>query len=126
MFLAVGSVDAGVRLTNLPPSAITVEGTTAKLSLPDPVLFDPDVDMDRSRTVDRRRGMLDRVAGALGDGGDQSAIYALAAHKLREAAAADPDVIERARANARTLITSLLTPLGFTNVTITFTPAPAS
>jgi len=126
LFVAVGSVDAGVDLTNLPPSAITVDGTTATLTLPDPVYFDANVDLDKSHLVSRQRGVLDRVASAFGTGDDQRAIYSLADAKLREAAAADPQVLDRARANTRTLLSSLLSSLGFTKVTITFTPAPTT
>lgn len=126
LFVAVGSVDAGVDLTNLPPTAITVDGTTARLTLPDPVYFDGNVDLDKSYLVSRQRGVLDRVASAFGTGDNQRAIYALADKKLREAAAADPQVLDRARANTRTLLTSLLSSLGFTEVTITFTPAPTT
>ena len=126
LFVAVGSVDAGVDLTNLPPTAITVDGTTAKITLPDPVYFDANVDLDKSYLVSRQRGVVDRVASAFGSGEDQRAIYSLADTKLRAAAAADPQVIERARANTRTLLSSLLSSLGFTEVTITFTPAPTT
>lgn len=126
LFVAVGTVDAGVDLSALPKDAVSIDGTRATVTIPDARYFDPRVDLDSSYVVDRQRGVIDRIQAALGSGGDEREVYALAETKLREAAAADPQVLEHARENARTLLTSLLESLGFTDVTIVFTPAPGS
>lgn len=126
LFVAAGAVDAGVDFTKLTPDAVTVDGTTATLTLPEAVLFNPQVDLDQSYVVDRQRGVIDRIGSVFGDGGDQREVYTLAERKLREAAAADPRVLQRARENTERMLTTLLTSLGFTKVTVTFAPTPGT
>lgn len=126
LFVAAGAVDAGVDFSALADGAVTVDGTTAKIVLPEVQLFDPSVDLERSYIVDRNRGVIDRIQSAFGDGGDQRQIYTMAEQKLRAAAADDPRVLDRARENTRGMLTALLSSLGFTTVEVTFTPKPGS
>lgn len=125
LFVASGSVDAGVDFAALGPNAVTVDGKRVTIQLPEARLFDPDVDLDKSYVVDRSRGVIDRIGSVFGDGADQREVYTLADRKLREAAAADPRVLERARENTKRMLTTLLGSLGFDEVTVTFAqPAP--
>lgn len=126
LFVASGAVDAGVDFTKLAPDAVKVSGTTATITLPDAVLFTPQVNLDRSYVVDRSRGVVDRIGAALGDGGNERDIYTMAERKLRDAAAADPRVLARAKENTEKMLTTLLTSLGFTEVTVTFAPTPGT
>ncbi len=126
LFVAAGAVDAGVDFTKLTRDSVKVEGTTATITLPDATLFTPQVDLDKSYVVDRKRGVIDRIGAAFGDGGDQRDVYTMAERKLRDAAAADPRVLARAKDNTERMLTALLTSLGFTKVTVDFLPAPGT
>lgn len=128
LFVAAGAVDAGVDLSALAPGAIQVdaERTSVTITLPAAQLYSPQVDLERSYVIDRQRGVLDRVGGLFTDGGDERDVYLLAERKLREGAAADPRLLERARANTRQMLESLLGSLGFTSVTVQFAPTPGT
>ena len=71
---------------------------------------------------------LDRGEDLVGDGvGREQEIYALGTRKLDEGAAADPQVLLQAEANAKATLTGLLKGLGFESVTIKFEgPDPPS
>lgn len=126
LFVAAGSVDAAVDLTGLEPGAVTVdeERTSATVVLPPPVLTDPELDLDRSYVVSRDRGLVDRLQDALGEGGDGDEatreLYVEAEDRLAEAAARTDELPQRARTNTRATLESLLTSLGFTDVTVRF------
>jgi len=128
LFVAAGTVDAGVDMTQLAPDAVKVDGDgkRATITLPPARLFTPNVDLKKSYTVDRQRGVIDRIGGLFGDGNDEKAVYEMAERKLREAAAADPQIIERAETNTRRMLTTLLESLGFEEVTVTFAPQPGT
>lgn len=126
LFVAAGTVDAGVDMTKMTPDAVRVDGRSATVTLPPIQLFPPTVDMDKSYTVDRQRGVIDRIGGLFGDGNDEHAVYQMAERKLREAAAADPQVRRRAEDNTTRMLTSLLKSLGFETVNIVYAPEPGT
>ena len=66
-YLAVGSVDALVDFGGLSGDAVRTDGTSATLTLPAPTLDEARLDLAESRVLDRDRGVVDRLAGALGD-----------------------------------------------------------
>ena len=128
LFVAAGTVDAAVDFSGLSrtPGAVVVseDRRAATITLPAPRLTETRLDTKRSRVYDRDRGLFDRVEEALSDdgGADQQELYALAEQKLREAAAADPRLIENAKRNTRAMLTGLLRGLGFERVTVRFRP----
>jgi len=130
LFVAAGNVDAVVDMRNLPDDAIEVsrDRRSVTLTLPRAELRPARLDTKRSHVFSRDRGLLDRVDDLIGDGvGREQEIYALGTRKLEEGAAADPQVLLQAEANAKATLTGLLKGLGFESVTIKFEgPDPPS
>jgi len=127
LFVAAGSVDAAVDFSRLERGAVRVseDRRGVAIRLPAPRLTDARLDPARTRVYDRDRGLLDRVAGAVGDDPvDDQELYVLAERKLREAAAADPQILATAERNTRAMLTGLLHGLGFTRIDITFERPP--
>ncbi len=127
LFLAAGSVDASVDFRRLEAGAVRVseDRRSATIRLPAARLTDARLDPARSRVYDRDRGLLDRVADAVGDDPvDDQGLYVLAERKLREAAAADPNLRATAERNTSAMLTGLLRGLGFTRIDITFERPP--
>lgn len=123
LFVAAGSVDAVVGLSQIGKDDIDLSSDrkSVTLTLPRAKLTDARLDTKRSRVYDRDRGILDRVGDALGDGaGTDQEVYELGTRKLEESAAADPDILLRAEKNTKATLTSLLRGLGFEQVTIRF------
>jgi len=123
LFIAAGSVDIGVNLSNLGEGAVTVndDRTHATINLPAPTLSDPSIDYDRSYVYSQDRGIFDRLKGAVTDDteGTQQ-LYSLASQRLAEAASETDELRERAEKNTRATLEGLLQPLGFTQVTVNF------
>lgn len=124
LFVAAGTVDAGVDFTDLGPDAVTVNGerTAVTVTLPAARLYPPRVDLSRSSVVDRQRGVLNRIGSLIGDGPDERDVLLLAETKLQTAAQEDPRLLQQAQDNTRLMLQALLGSLGFTSVTVTFTP----
>ena len=122
LFVAAGTVDAGVDLSAMGPDAVKVDGDRkhATIVLPAPRLYPAQVDPARSSVVDRKRGVLDRIGSVFSDGGDQQQLNVMAQQKLQAAAAADPRVLQQAKDNTKAMLESLLGSLGFETVDITF------
>jgi hypothetical protein len=70
--------------------------------------------------VERERGLLDRTASVFSDSPTgERGLYLAAEDKLARAAA-EAGLIARAEANTRSMLTSMLSSLGYENVTIDF------
>ena len=125
VYSATGSVDALVDLSAIGPGAVRVEGTTVHVTVPAVRLAEPALDLEQSRVISRDRGLLDRIGSAVGEerNPDQQ-LLVLAEDKLGRAATEDAKLRERAEANARSTITSLVRSLGFTDVVVEFAPVP--
>ncbi|GAB6900260.1 DUF4230 domain-containing protein [Kineosporia succinea] len=124
LFIAAGSVDAGVNLSNLGDGAVTVndDRTHATINLPHPTMSSPTLDYDRSYVYSRDRGVFDRVKGAFTDDSKETEqLYSIASQRLSEAANETEDLRDRAEKNTRSTLEGLLKPLGFTQVTVNFT-----
>lgn len=125
-FLATGTADAYVDFDGLDDGAVTLsaDGSSATIVLPAPELAEVRIDPEESRVVDRDRGLVERIGGALADNPvDDSELYALAERRLG-AAAAESDVLDRAEDNTRDMLTTLARSLGVDEVTVEF-EAPA-
>jgi len=126
LFVAAGTVDAGVDFSDLDADAIEIDEdrTSVTLTLPAPRLFDAQVDPDRSRVFDRERGFIDRLESVFEDSPTEDrSLFVLSERKLEEAAAADPELLRAAERNTRSMLEGMLRGLGFQQVTIRFADA---
>lgn len=122
LFVAVGSVDASVDFSALESGAVTIDETRerATIRLPGAQLTEAAVDSDRSYVFSRERGLLDRLAGMFSDNPtSERELYQIAERRL-ERAATDSGLVELANRNTEGMLRSLLSSLGFTDVTVTF------
>jgi hypothetical protein len=126
VLLATGSVDAGVDLSGLGASALTIDEATKSVvvRLPPATLRKAQLDLANTTVVQHKRGILDRVGSAFGDApkGENKAMR-LAQTKL-EKAARESTVLATAEANTTTMITSLVRGLGYTKVRVEFVTPP--
>jgi Protein of unknown function (DUF4230) len=127
LFVAAGTVDAGVDLGRLGRDAVRVneDRTRATITLPAARLYDARVDPARSRVYDRDRGLLDRIESVFEDSptGDRD-LFVLSEQKLLEAARADRQLLRTAERNTRSMLEGLLQGLGFERVDVRFRAAP--
>ena len=123
LFVAIGSVDAGVDFSGLEKSAVDVSGdrTSVSLELPPATFREPELDLDRSYVYDRDRGAIDRLQALFGDDtGVERELYPLAEEKLASAARDGSGLLARAERNTRLMLEGLLRSLGFTRVDVRF------
>lgn len=126
LFVAAGTVEAGVDMRDLPDDAVRIDAdrTRATITLPPPSLSPPRVDTGRSYIASQQRGLLNRLRDATSSNPDDSRrLYALADQRLTQAAAATPELRTRAETNTRLMLEGLLRSLGFTEVTVQFAAA---
>jgi hypothetical protein len=122
LFVAVGTVDAAVDFSNLGDDAVTIDDARDRvtLRLPGAELTEANVDPDRSYVFSRERGLLDRLAGLFSDSPtDDQPLYQMAERRL-ERAATESGLVDLANRNTEAMLRSLLTSLGFTDVTVAF------
>jgi hypothetical protein len=123
LFVAAGSVDAGIDFSGLEQGAVEVseDRRSVSLVLPPATFRNPDLDLERSYVYDRDRGAIDRLRSLFGeDAGLQPDLYRLAERKLAAAARGGSGLLARAERNTRTMLTGLLRALGFTRIDIRF------
>ena len=123
LFVAIGSVDAGVSFIGLDESAVEVSDDRRGVSieLPPATFREPELDLERSYVYDRDRGVIDRIQSLLGDdAGAKPELYVLAGKKLADAARDGSGLLARAEQNTRLLLQGLLRALGFTRVEVRF------
>jgi uncharacterized protein DUF4230 len=123
LFVGIGSVDAYVDFSTIGSGAISVssDGKSVTVTLPPPALERPNIDHDKSYVYGVDRGVVNRVGDFFSNNpNDQAQLYSLAEQKIAQAAQ-DSGLKERAEANTKSTLESLLHSLGYTNVTVTFT-----
>jgi hypothetical protein len=123
LFVAVGSVDAGVDLSALDDDSVDVSSDrrSATITLPAVHFFEPVLDVDRSYVYDRKEGLLNELGALFSDDSNyQQEVYRLAEDKMAAAAQEGSGVAARAEDNTREMLESLLGSLGFTSVTVEF------
>ena len=121
LFVAIGSVDAGVSFSGLDESAVEVSDNrrTVTIELPPATFREPELDLERSYVYDRDRGAIDRIQSLLGDNpGVEPELYTLAEEKLADAARDGSGLLARAEQNTRLMLEGLLRGLGFTRVEV--------
>lgn len=123
LFVAPGTVDAGLDLRSLDDEAVELSDNrrTATITLPHARLYDPELDLDRSRVYDRDEGLFNEIAGLFSDDPNyQLELNRLAEQKLTEAARNGSGLVPRAEENTREMLESLLGSLGFATVVVKF------
>ena len=121
LFVAVGTVDAGIDLSDLDEDKVDVRGRRASIDLPSARVLAVRVNPDRSYVYDRDRGLIDRVASVFQDSptGERE-LYSLAEDKLLAAARGGSGLLARAERNTRATLTALLRALGFEQIVVRF------
>ncbi len=125
LFVAVGDVETIVDFAGLGEDAVEVSGDrrAATIVLPPPRLGEPRLDLDASYVYDRQRGVLNEIGGLFSDDSNaERDVYLVAERRLAEAARENETLQERAEANTRAMLGSLLSALGFERVTVRFEP----
>lgn len=123
LFVAAGSVDAGVDFSALERGAVKVSGDRrdVTVTLPHARLDNARVDPKRSRVFDRQRGLVDRVGSVFQDNPtSEKELYVLAERKLSAAARDGSGLRATAERNTRTMLEGMLHSLGFQHVTVSF------
>ncbi|MFJ2931177.1 DUF4230 domain-containing protein [Streptomyces sp. NPDC087219] len=122
LYVANGSVGAYVELGRLGNDAVTVDAdrTEATLRLPHARLAAPALDPERSYTVSKQRGLLDRLGDLFSDNpASEQAVNVLAAQRISDAAR-ESGLTSRAERNTTEMLQKLLRGLGFERVTVTY------
>jgi uncharacterized protein DUF4230 len=110
LLLVHGQVIAGIDFAALRASQVRVEGKLVRLRLPEPQVLTTRLDNDKTRVYSRETGLLVPTDPNL-----ESEVRREAEHQLQAAALAD-GVLETARKNAQSTVTSLLLGMGFEKV----------
>jgi hypothetical protein len=121
-FLAFGTVDAVVDFDGLGKGAVTVDDDreTVTVVLPHARIDTVHVDPERSRVLNRQRGVLDRLGSVFSDNPtSERELFQLSEQKLKSAAA-QSKLTARAEANTRKMLQALFESLGFEHVTVRF------
>ena len=121
VFLAQGAVDARVDFSGLAGNAVQLRGEDAvTVTLPEPTLGTPVIDVGASRVASHDRGLLNRVGSVFSENpNDERRFYELAQKKLA-AAARSGTLVERAKTNTTRMLQGLLGKLGYTDVQVDF------
>jgi hypothetical protein len=127
VFVAAGSADATIDFSRLDERSIQVsdDRRTAVIVLPEPTVSKPVVDPEQSRVATRSRGLLDRIGSVFSDSPTSDRPLYLAAQAKMQQAADQSDLRKRAEDNTTHMLQGMLRALGFTSVTVSFTPNPA-
>jgi hypothetical protein len=126
LMVAAGTVDATVDFSGLTEENIVVsdDRTSVTITLPPPELSEVTLDHDRTYVESRSRGLFDRVGGIFsGNPANDQPLYQAAESKLSEAAAAS-ELRSLAETNTTSMLVSLMTSLGFEDVTVVFETPP--
>lgn len=112
LLIAHGQTIAGVDLTKLRDDAVHVNGKSVTVDLPPSEIFYTRLDSSKTRVYARNTGLLTQADTNL-----EGETRQHAEQQIQNAAIAD-GILDTARANARAGITTLLTGLGFEQVTV--------
>jgi hypothetical protein len=112
LLIAHGEVIAGIDLSQLKSSDVSVDGESVRIHLPAPQLLTTRVDNARTRVYSRITGLL-----VTADPDLESKVREAAEQQISQAALAD-GILDKARQNARESISALLSGLGFKSIDI--------
>ncbi len=111
LFVAHGTVIAGVDLDKLTPADLVIKDNVLTVHLPDAEIFIATLDNQKSYIYDRQTGLLTH-----GDQNLETAARQAAENEIRQAAL-DDGILTTARQNAEVYLARLFQTLGFPNVT---------
>lgn len=117
LFVAHGTVIAGVDLNKLMPEDLKMVGGILNIRLPEPEIFTATLDNEKSYVYDRDTGLLTH-----GNPDLETQVRRVAEQEILKAALAD-GILEQARINAESYLMRLLQGLGFEDV-IFLAPLP--
>jgi len=112
LLIAHGEVIAGIDLSQLQSSDVTVRGDTVSIHIPAPQVLSTRIDNQRTRVYSRLTGLL-----VPPDPNLESVVRQAAEQQITQAAIAD-GILDKARQNAQASITALLYGLGFHTVQV--------
>lgn len=112
LLIAHGQVIAGFDLSQISDSDIEVNGTSLSITLPEPQILVSTLDNTQTKVYDRQKGLLNP-----GEKDLESRARQAAEESIRKAAC-DGGILTQASDNARKQLTSLLSALGFTQISI--------
>jgi len=110
IFVAHGTVIAGIDLSNLGQDDLWLDGGTLYVRLPDPQIFVATLDNDKSYVYDRDTGLLTK--GNI----DLETLARQAAEEEIEKAAAEDGILDLAQTNAEYYLSRLFQTLGYPQV----------
>ncbi len=111
LFVGHGYVVAGIDLEKLTAADLIIEGGVVKVRLPQAEIFTATLDNDKSYVYDRETGLLTH-----GDINLETLARQAAEDQIRQAAI-DDGILAQAQVNAESYLRSLLTRLGYGQVT---------
>jgi len=110
LLIAHGEAVAGVDLSNLEPSDVTVRGDSVRVHLPPAEIFTTSLDNAKTKVYSRDTGLFSSPDPNL-----EGEVREAAERQLRQAAL-DDGILNSANANARQTIANILKSLGFAKV----------
>jgi hypothetical protein len=122
LFIGDGTDIAYVDFSGLKGKAITVspDRLSVTVTLPAAQLEPASLNVQQSYVVAEQQGLANRIGNFFsGNPNGQQQVYILAAQQIQTAARQSP-LVSQAETNTRTMLTSMLTSLGFTHVTVAF------
>ncbi len=117
LFVAHGTVIAGVDLSLLTSQDLKLEGNVLTVQLPEPEIFVATLDNDKSYVYDRQKGLLNSGVTDLETKARQAAVQ-----EIVKAAISD-GILSQARLNAENYMTRLFKTLGYQEVIFIY-PTP--
>ena len=114
LLIVFGEVTAGIDLSGVQVGDVDVdpEGPAIRLKVPAPEIFSTRLDNERTRVYSRETGLFSRVDPDL-----ETDVRREAERQVRQAAV-ESGIMDTAKTNARTTLTSFLQGLGFAQVTV--------
>jgi hypothetical protein len=122
LFIGDGTDIAYIDFSGLKGQAIKVSAdrSSVTISLPRAQLEPAVLDVQQSYVYAQQQGLFNRIGNFFsGNPNSQQEVYILAQQKIQTAARQSP-LITQAQANARGMLDSMLTSLGFQHVSVTF------
>ncbi|MBL0885301.1 DUF4230 domain-containing protein [Myceligenerans indicum] len=117
-----GSVESYVDFSDLDADAIEIseDGTAVTVTVPEPRLADPAVDLESSHALSEDKGLVDKIGDLFESNSDaRQEALSQGSDKIAQAAV-DSSLTERARDNTARTLEALITSFGYDSVTVEF------
>jgi hypothetical protein len=127
-FVGVGTVDAVVDFNQLGDGAVKMseDGKSVTVTLPGAYAVEPVLDHQQSHVMNRDRGLFNRIGAMFVDNPtSEDSLYKGAMDKMA-AAAKQTDLLDRANAHTKDVLTKMLKDMGFEQVDVRIQVSSAS